>query len=110
MLLPADTNKINIILIGDPIPQFVYGTKERRKNAQGLEIYKLPVLITGTSERQDPTTSITVAGNLPKLEKGSRLICTGLTISSWTIKGNDGVTRNGVSLRASAVTMASDKN
>jgi len=109
MLLPIDASKITIILIGDPIPQFVYGTKERRKNAQGQDIFKLPVLISGTTERQDPTTSITIAGTLPRLEKGSRLNCSGLTVSSWTMKGSDGQTRNGISLRANTVTMASDK-
>jgi hypothetical protein len=103
MLLPVDTSKLSIIVIGDAIPQFVYGTKDRRKNAKGEDIYKIPVLISGTGDRQDPTTTITVSGNIPNLTKGAKVQFIGLTISSWTIKGNDGVTRNGVSLRAEGI-------
>lgn len=103
MLLPVDTSKLSIIVIGDAIPQFVYGTKDRRKNSKGEDIYKIPVLISGTGDRQDPTTSITIAGDIPNIVKGSKVQFVGLTISSWTIKGNDGVTRNGVSLRAEGI-------
>ena len=103
MLLPVDTSKLSIIVIGEAIPQFVYGTKERRTNAKGEEVFKIPVLISGTGDRQDPTTTITVSGNIPNLVKGANVQFVGLTISSWTIKGNDGVTRNGVSLRAEGI-------
>jgi hypothetical protein len=103
MLLPVDTSKLSIIVIGDAIPQFVYGTKDRRKNAKGEDVFKIPVLISGTGDRQDPTTTITIAGEIPNLIKGTKIQFVGLTISSWNIKGNDGVTRNGVSLRAEGI-------
>lgn len=103
MLLPVDISKLSIIVIGEAIPQFVYGTKDRRTNAKGEEVFKIPVLISGTGDRQDPTTTITVSGSIPNLVKGTKVQFIGLTISSWSIKGNDGVTRNGVSLRAEGI-------
>lgn len=109
MLLPIDVSKLSIILIGDPIPQYVYGTKELKKNSKGEVISKLPVLISGTSERQDPTTTVTVSGTLPNIPKGSRVQFNGLVITNWSLKGNDGVTRNGVSLRAESVIVFTPK-
>ena len=103
MLLPLDVNKLSIILIGDPIPQYVYGTKDLKKTPKGEVINKLPVLISGTGERQDPTTTITVAGSAPQFPKGSRVSAVGLTVMSWSMRGKDGVVRNGITLRAKSL-------
>ena len=100
MELPVDVEKLSIIVIGVALPVFVYGTQERRKNAQGQEIYRLPVLIQNTGDRQDPTTTITVAGDAPKFPKGSRVSAIGMTVMSWSMRGKDGVMRNGITLRA----------
>jgi hypothetical protein len=105
MLIPVDARNLTIIAIGDPIPQFVYGTNERRKNKLGQEIYKLPVLISGSGERQDPTTTITIAGAV-NVNKGIRLIFTNLVIQTWSLKGSDGVLRNGITLKADGVQTA----
>ena len=100
MELPVDVEKLSIIVIGEALPVFVYGTQEKRKNAQGQDIYKLPVLIQNTGDRQDPTTTITVAGDTPNFPKGSRVSAVGLTVMSWSMRGKDGVMRNGITLRA----------
>ena len=100
MELPVDVEKLSIIVIGEALPVFVYGTQERRKNAQGQEIYRLPVLIQNTGDRQDLTTTITVAGDAPKFPKGSRVSAIGMTVMSWSMRGKDGVMRNGITLRA----------
>lgn len=105
MLIPVDARNLNIIAIGDPIPQFVYGTNEKRKNKAGQEIYKLPVLISGSGERQDPTTTITIAGAI-NVNKGVRLTFTNLVVQTWSLKGNDGVLRNGITLKADGVQTA----
>lgn len=105
MLIPVDARNLSIIAIGDPIPQFVYGTNEKRKNKAGQEIYKLPVLISGSGERQDPTTTITIAGAI-NVNKGVRLSFTNLVVQTWSLKGNDGVLRNGITLKADGVQTA----
>jgi hypothetical protein len=104
MELPIDASKLQIIVIGEVLPVFVYGTTERKKNAEGLEVFKIPVLIQGNN-RQDPTTTISVAGALPTIPKGSRIQATDLTLLTWSMRGRDGNTRNGTTLRAKSVAL-----
>ena len=105
MLIPVDSKNLTIIAIGDPIPQYVYGTNEKRVNKAGQEIYKLPVLISGSGERQDPTTTVTIAGSI-NVNKGVRLTFTNLVVQTWSLKGSDGVLRNGITLKADGVQTA----
>ena len=102
MLIPVDMRNLHIIAIGDPIAQYVYGTNDKRKNKAGKEVYKLPVLISGSGERQDPTTTITIPGPFT-IQKGTRLNFLNLVIQTWSLKGADGVVRNGITLKADAV-------
>ena len=110
MELPVDTSKLQIIVIGEVLPVFVYGTTERKKNSEGLDVYKIPVLIQGNSNRQDPTTTITVAGTIPAIPKGSRIEAKDLAILTWSMRGKDGVMRNGTTLRAKSVTLFQGRN
>jgi hypothetical protein len=105
MLIPVDAKNLHIIAIGDPIPQFVYGTNEKRKNKAGQEMFKLPVLISGSGERQDPTTTITIPGPI-NVNKGVRLHLVNLVVQTWSLKGADGVLRNGITLKADGVQVA----
>ena len=109
MELPIDVEKLSIIVIGEALPVYVYGTNEKRKNSKGQEIFKVPVLIQNTGERQDPTTTITVAGDKPNFQKGSRITPIGLTVMSWNMRGKDGVMRNGITLRAKSLTQFGNK-
>ena len=110
MELPIDSSKLQIIVIGEVMPVFVYGTTERKKNAEGQDVYKIPVLIQGNSNRQDPTTTISVAGNLPSIVKGSRIQVNDLTLLTWSMRGRDGNMRNGTTLRAKSVSNFQGKN
>lgn len=110
MELPIDASKLQIIVIGEVMPVFVYGTTERKKNLEGQDVFKIPVLIQGNSTRQDPTTTITVAGILPAIPKGSRIQVTDLTLLTWSMRGRDGNMRNGTTLRAKSVSNFQGKN
>ena len=110
MELPIDASKLQIIVIGEVMPVFVYGTTERKKNSEGLDVFKIPVLIQGYSSRQDPTTTITVAGSLPIIPKGSRIQTTDLTLLTWSMRGRDGNMRNGTTLRAKSILLYQGKN
>jgi hypothetical protein len=103
MLFPINTTNLNIIVIGDVLPQLVYGSNEPKLDRDGRPLFKVPVLISGTGDRLDPTTSIVVAGPIPNIAKGTRVSVEGLTVSNWTMKGNDGVQRSGISLRAKSI-------
>ena len=105
MELPLDGNKISIIVIGEALPVYVYGTNEIKRDAEGREVFKVPVLLQNTGSRQDPTTTITVSGDVKSLPKGQRVFATGLTIFSWSMKGRDGNMRNGVTLKAKSLSV-----
>ena len=102
MRLPVDTSSLTLIVIGDPIPVLTYGTDDPKSDSDGRPLFRVPVLISGTGERRDPTTTVTVPGPLQDLSKGVAATCDGLTISTWTIRDN-GRERNGVTLRAQAI-------
>jgi hypothetical protein len=103
MRLPVDTSRLTVLIIGDPVPATVYGTDTPRTTADGRPLFKVPVLLSGTGERTDPTTVLTVPGPLATLEKSVPCRVDGLTISTWTMRGQDGRERSGVTLRADSV-------
>lgn len=103
MQLPIDTRRLSIVAIGDPQPQVIYGTTDAKVDAKGRAVYKVPVLLIGTGDRVNPTTTITVAGPLPSITNGSPLAATGLIAFHWTLRGDDGRERSGITLRAEAL-------
>lgn len=109
MELPIDSEKLTIIVIGEALPVLVYGTTEHKKNKEGQLVYKLPVLVQGTNDRQDPTTNITFAGENLNLPKGSRVNAKGLTLMTWSLRGTNGAYRNGTTLRAQSISAHTPK-
>jgi len=103
MELPIDSEKLNIILIGEALPVMVYGTNEQKKDANGQLVFKAPVLIQGTGSRQDPTGTITYAGSKLTFPNGTKLAIKGLTILTWSMRGTNGQNRNGFTLRAKQI-------
>ena len=104
MELPIDVEKLTIIVIGEASPVMVFGTQEQKRNKDGEPVYKLPVLIQGTGDRQDPTTNITFSGSKSDFQKGSRISAKGLTLMTWSLRGTNGTYRNGTTLRAKSIT------
>jgi hypothetical protein len=103
MRLPVDTSKLTIIVIGDPSPVLEFGTNSPKLTPDGRALHKIPVLLTGTGERVEPTATVTVAGTLPALSRGGTVEFTGLTASTWTIRDQNGRERSGMTLRAEGV-------
>ncbi|MHB0927725.1 MAG: hypothetical protein ACYC3W_02220 [Candidatus Nanopelagicales bacterium] len=105
MRLPIHTAALTFIMTGDPTPIRAFGSDDMKSDAQGRPLFRVPVLVTGTGDRNDPTTTVTVPGPLPQLPRGP-VRFQNLSISTWTLRGNDGRERNGVTLRADAVDVA----
>ena len=103
MELPINTERLNIILIGEALPVMVYGTNEQKKDANGQLVFKAPVLIQGTNSRQDPTTMITYSGEKINFPNGTKLVVKDLTLLTWSMRGTNGQMRNGATLRAKAI-------
>ena len=103
MRLPIDTQKVTVLAIGEPRPIFDYGTDNPKKTADGKPVFKVPVLLSGTGDRTDPTSTITVGGDVSHIKSGQAIRCVNLTISTWTLRDNNGRERSGVTLRADAI-------
>ena len=109
MELPIESEKLNIILIGEALPVMVYGTNEQKKDASGQLVFKAPVLIQGTGSKQDPTTTITYSGSKLSFPNGTKLVVKDLSIFTWSLRGNNGQMRNGFTLRAKHISSANSR-
>lgn len=103
MKLPIASEKLTIIVIGQPVPVIQYGGTEPKLSNDGRPLFRVPVLISGTGERVDPTSTITVAGPVPQLPNGSPVKVDGLTVSTWTVRDAQGRERHGITLRADRI-------
>jgi hypothetical protein len=101
MRIPVDTQKVQVLAIGQPTPVLDFTTKTPKVDQSGLPLFKVAVVLTGTGDRDDPTTTITIAAaTAPAIKTGDRLVATELVASSWTFRDNSGRERSGVSFRA----------
>ncbi|MBW8077042.1 MAG: hypothetical protein GJU76_02985 [Gallionella sp.] len=66
-------------------------------------MFKIPVLLLGTGDRTDPTTTITVSGDLTQVKSGITLRCKNLSASTWTRRDANGRERSGITLRSDSV-------
>ena len=103
MQLPIDQSKVTALVTGEPKPVVVYGTNEPRLTKEGQQIFKIPVLLSGTSDAVDPTTTVTVPGPLPSVAKGQSIRFRNLNLLTWVLRDASGRERHGVTLRADAI-------
>ena len=103
MRLPIDTTKLSVLVIGDPRPVLDFGTQNPKVGSDGQPIFKVPVLLLGTGDRTDPTTTITVSGDLTQVKSGVTLRCKNLSASTWTLRDANGRERSGITLRSDSI-------
>jgi hypothetical protein len=103
MRLPIDTSKMTVLVIGDAQSVLIYGTDTQKTTADGRPIFKVPVLLSGTGDRTDPTTTVTVSGPLPAIQKGQQIKLRNLSISTWILRDNSGRERHGSTLHADGI-------
>lgn len=103
MRLPIDITKMTVLVIGDAQPVLIYGTDTLKTTVDGRPIYMVPVLLSGTGDRTDPTTTVTVSGPLPAIQKGQQIKLRNLSISTWTLRDNSGRERQGSTLHADGI-------
>ena len=103
MRLPIDQTKITALVTGDAKPVLVYGSTDTRVDKDGRPVFRLPILLSGTSDAVDPTTFVTLPGPVEGVAKGQTVRFRNLTISTWTVRDNSGKERHGVTLRADGI-------
>jgi hypothetical protein len=103
MRLPIDQTKIAALVTGEPRPVLVYGTDETRSDKDGRPLFRLPVLLSGTSDMVDPSTTVTLPGPIDSVAKGQTVRFRNLTLATWTMRDAGGKERHGVTLRADGI-------
>ena len=100
MKLPIDVSRITLIAISEPEPKLEFGQLIQRNNSQGIPLFTISVLLSGTGDHQDPTTRITFASSQsPTIKRGDVLTAKALTARYWTMREN-GRERYGISFEA----------
>ena len=103
MKLPIDVSRITIIAISEPEPKLEYGQLVQRYNPQGVPLYSVSVLLSGTGDREDPTTRITFPSTQPPaIKRGDVLAAKALAARSWSMRDN-GRERTGIAFEADAI-------
>ncbi len=104
MRIPVDTQKVQVLAIGQPVTVLDFTTKVPKLDSNGTPLYKVPVVLAGTGERSDPTTQISFASPTPPaIKSGDLLAVSNLVASTWTFRDNTGRERSGVSFRSDKV-------
>ena len=103
MRLPIDTSKVSVMATGQPRPVMEFGTQNPKVGVDGKPVFKVPVLLIGTGDRTDPSTTITVGGDLLEVRSGVVLRCKNLSASTWTLRDANGRERTGITLRADSI-------
>ena len=103
MRLPIDQSKITALVTGEARPVLVYGSNETRTDKDGRPLFPLPVLLSGTTDTVDPSTTVTLPGPIEGVTKGQTVRFRNLTLSTWTVRDASGRERHGVTLRADGI-------
>jgi len=103
MRLPIDQSKITALVTGEARPVVIYGTNETRADKNGRPLFRLPVLLSGTTDNVDPTTTVTLPGPIENVSKGQTIRFRNLILATWTIRDASGRERHGVTLSAEGI-------
>lgn len=103
MRLPIDQSKLTVLVIGEARAVLTYGTNVPKTSVDGRPLYKVPVLLSGTGDRIDPVTTVTIPGPLPEIQKGQTVRFQNMTIATWTVRTSKGDEIFGTTLRAEGI-------
>ena len=104
MRLPIDPTRSTLLVIGEPEAKLEFGQLVQKVNREGVALWTISVLMSGTSERQDPTIKVTLpSADRPTVKRGDVIVATNLTARTWTMRDNQGRERSGVSFEADAI-------
>lgn len=107
MRLPIDPNRSSLLVIGEPAPKLEFNSQVPKTNRDGVPLWTISVLMSGTGERQDPSINITVASqDRPLVHKGDVVVPRNLTARTWSLRDAQGRERNGVAFEADGLESA----
>lgn len=90
-LIPVDTRTLTFIHLGEVQPA---NTQEgnQRTNAEGVHLWKVPVVVVVTGEPTPDTALVTVPSpKAPEVSQASTVLFQGLRARHWKMNNNSGV-------------------
>ncbi|GAA1612477.1 hypothetical protein GCM10009733_005640 [Nonomuraea maheshkhaliensis] len=104
--IPVDIASMSFTVAGEAEPKIVdRATGEVKKDAEGRELYTLPLLPMPNDDRRNPVITVTFpSATFPQIVVGSKVKPVGLTCFYWQMNG-----RSGMGFRCEAIRSAAEK-
>ncbi|MEO3854626.1 hypothetical protein [Acrocarpospora sp. B8E8] len=101
--IPVDLSALAFIVAGEPEPKIVdRATGEVKKDAEGRDLYTIPLLPKPNDDRRNPVIVVTFPSeNFPTIPEGVQVRPVGLAAFFWQMNG-----RAGLGFRAESIVPA----
>lgn len=98
--IPVDIASLSFTVAGEAEPKIVdRATGEVKKDAEGRDLYTIPLLPQPNDDRRNPVIMVTFPSvDFPRIPQGIQVRPVGLTAFFWQMNG-----RSGVGFRAEAI-------
>jgi len=104
--IPVDISSLSFTVAGEPEPKIVdRETGEVKKDAEGRDLYTLPLLPMPNDDRRNPVITVTFPSvDFPQIAMGTQVRPLGLCCFFWQMNG-----RAGMGFRCEAIRPAGEK-
>lgn len=104
--IPVDLSALSFTVAGEPEPKIVdRATGEVKKDAQGRDLYTIPLLPRPNDDRRNPVIVVTFPSEtFPNIPEGVQVRPVGLAAFFWQMNG-----RSGLGFRAESILPATAK-
>ncbi|MEZ7127770.1 hypothetical protein ACBR40_20800 [Nonomuraea sp. AD125B] len=101
--IPVDISGLSFIVAGEPEPKIVdRATGEVKRDAEGRELYTIPLLPKPNDDRRNPVIVVTFpSATFPQIPEGVQVRPVGLAAFFWSMNG-----RSGLGFRAETIAPA----
>lgn len=98
--IPVDISSLSFTVAGEPEPKIIdRATGEIKKDAEGRELYMIPLLPQPNDDRRNPIIWVTFPSeDFPRISQGIKVRPVGLVAFFWQMNG-----RSGLGFRAEAI-------
>ncbi|MEU0566387.1 hypothetical protein ABZ297_13445 [Nonomuraea sp. NPDC005983] len=104
--IPVDITSLAFTVAGEPEPKIVdRATGEVKRDAEGRELYTIPLLPKPNDDRRNPVIVVTFPSEtFPQIPEGVQVRPVGLAAFFWSMNG-----RSGLGFRAETIAVANAK-
>ncbi|GAA3019374.1 MULTISPECIES: hypothetical protein [Streptosporangium] len=106
--IPVDLSALAFIVAGEPEPKIVdRATGEVKRDAEGRELYTIPLLPKPNDDRRNPVIVVTFPSEtFPQIPEGVQVVPVGLAAFFWSMNGRSGLGFRAETIRPAAVRAA----